>query len=347
VPQGDEGSFVFTGTFEEATTEGAYRLDVELLSEPHPSLNRKIGTTFSVGPPYFLFSIMRYGSPPPSPVPPSDQEPGQPPLLVGDRLQLVAELSGRATVEFRHEPTLRGEVSRAGQPPHVFPLDRAKEGETVRYRSQPFSPQAAGTYTVLFRAEGTTTTEVWDERVISTRNLRASPVQIMFSTALTALPTPWTPGRLVKYVSLGAMIAAVAIALGMVFIAHVVRTPLHGWLLSTGRGTPQLFVLCGNPQGTRWQHIFPKSRATLGTGPQRDYQLDLRDTGAEIAAEIYAGPWWDRSGALYLRSTRDPSHLMVDGMELAGKQPVVLMDGKAVEKPSRIRFGNYEMTFDA
>jgi hypothetical protein len=85
----------------------------------------------------------------------------------------------------------------------------------------------------------------------------------------------------------------------------------------------------------------------LGTGPQRDYQLDLRDTGAEIAAEIYVGPWWDRSGALYLRSTRDPSHLMVDGMELAGKHPVVLMNGKAVEKPSRIRFGNYEMTFDA
>ena len=44
-------AFVFTGTFEETVTEGDYRLEVELLSEQLPSLNRKMAHTFKVGAP--------------------------------------------------------------------------------------------------------------------------------------------------------------------------------------------------------------------------------------------------------------------------------------------------------
>src|SRR4029453_18775745 len=60
-PRDEDGQFVFTGTFEETVTEGDYRLEVELLSEQHPSLNRKIGTSFKVGAPYFHFDGRRDG----------------------------------------------------------------------------------------------------------------------------------------------------------------------------------------------------------------------------------------------------------------------------------------------
>jgi hypothetical protein len=139
----------------------------------------------------------------------------------------------------------------------------------------------------------------------------------------------------------------VAFSAGMALIAQYVRTPLHGWLLSTGQGPPQLFVLNGNPQGKSWRRLFPRKRATIGTEPHCDYQLDLRETAVEIAAEIYVGPWWERSAALYLRSLRTPSRVYVNGIEVAGKQGVILTDGEALEKPAHVRFGHYEMTFDA
>jgi hypothetical protein len=143
------------------------------------------------------------------------------------------------------------------------------------------------------------------------------------------------------------MALGAAFAAGMALVGRYVRTPLHGWLLSTGKGTPQLFVLNGNPKGDSWRRFFPRKGATIGTEPDCDYQLEPRETGGEVEAEIYVGPWWDRSGALYLRSLRTPSHVYVDGVEVVGKQGVVLMDGEALEKPVHVRFGNYEMTFDA
>jgi len=346
-PQGDDGPFVFSGTFAELTTEGTYRLAVELLNEPRPSLNRKMEAVFSVGPPYFHFGITRLGSDPPVRVLGSGKGMSQPPVFAEDRLELVAELSGRMPVDFQHEPTLHGEIVRAGQALQVLPLERMQEGETVRYRSKPFSLSVPGTYGVVFRAEGHTTAEVWDERVISTRSLRTSPMQIVFPGELTVSPIPWTPGRLGKYLAAGVLAMASTIAAGMALLGNFVRTPLHGWLLSTGPGTPQLLVLSGNPHAHRWRRIFPKKRATVGTGPHCDHQLDLRDTGVEVEAEISVGPWWDRSGSLYLRSTRNPSHVSIDGVEVTAKEAVVLMDGMALEKPARIQFGHCEMTFDA
>jgi len=188
---------------------------------------------------------------------------------------------------------------------------------------------------------------VWDERIISTSSLRTSPVQIVFPGHLSVYPAPWTPRRIIMYAALGVVALTLMGSSGMAVTAHFLRTPLHGWLLSTGPGTPQLFVLSGNPKGAWWRRIFPKKQASIGTEPHCDYPLDRRAVGADIEAEISVGPWWDRSGALYLRSTRDPSHVQLNGVEVAGRQRVVLLDGMAMEKPSRVRFGNYEMTFDA
>lgn len=346
-PQGENGQFVFRGAFEETNAEGEYRLDVELLSEPHPSLNRKIGTSFKVGAPYFHFAIMRHGPLATSRVLGSRNGLAQEPVFAGDRVELLAELAGGTVVDFRREPTVRAEVLREGQPWQVFPLERVNEGETVRYRSQLFTLPAAGAYTVTFRAEGNAMTEVWDDRLISTRSLRVSPVQIVFPGRLMVSPAPWTTGRIIKYISLIGMAVGVAFGAGMALLAQYVRAPLHGWLLSTGQGAPQLFVLNGNPKEGAWRRLFPRKGVTIGTAPHCDYQLDPRETGVEVEAAIYVPPWWDRSGALYLRSHRIPSHIYVNGVEVAGKQGVILMDGEALEKPVRVRFGNYEMTFDA
>jgi hypothetical protein len=346
-PQGEDGQFVFRGAFEETNTEGEYRLDVELLSEAHPSLNRKIGTSFKVGAPYFHFAIMRHKPSVTSTVLGSANGVAQEPVFAGDRLELVAEVAGGTVVEFHREPTVRADVWREGHPWQVFPLERVSEGEKVRYRSPLFTLPTAGAYKVTFRAEGNAMTEVWDDRLISTRSLRTSPVQIVFPGKLIVSPVPWTTGRIVKYVSLTGMAIFVAFGAGMAFIAQYVRSPLRGWLLSAGLGAPQLFVLQGNPQEASWRRLFPKKGVTIGTAPHCDYQLDPRETGAEIEAEIYVPPWWDRSGALYIRSLRSPSHVYVNGGEVAGKEVILLMDGEALEKPIHIRFGNYEMTFDA
>jgi hypothetical protein len=132
----------------------------------------------------------------------------------------------------------------------------------------------------------------------------------------------------------------------MAAMAQFVRAPLRGWLLSTGKGTPHLLVLSGNPTGESWRRLFPKTRASIGTDPHCDYPLDRRDTGAEIAAEIYVGPWWERSRALYLRSRRQPSHIYVNGAEVTTREGVLLRDEDSIEKPIHVRFGNCEMTFD-
>jgi von Willebrand factor type A domain len=345
--RGDDGQFVFTGTFEETATEGDYRLEVDLLSEQHPSLNRKIAMPFKVGAPYFHFAVMRHGPFTDARVFTSRNGRAQEPLFAGDRVELLAELAGGTVVDFRREPTVRAEVWREGQPWQVYPLERVNEGETVRYRSQPFMLPSAGAYTVTFRAEGNAMAEVWDDRLISTRSLRVNPVQIVYPGKLTVSPAPWTAGRIIKYVSVVGMALGIAVAAGMALIGQYVRTPLHGWLLSTGQGTPQLFVLNGNPKGKSWRRLFPKKGVTIGTEPYGDYQLDLRETGAEIAVEVYVGPWWERSGALYLRSFRSPSHVYVDGVEVAAKQGAILTDGEALEQPVHVRFGNYEMTFEA
>jgi hypothetical protein len=346
-PQGKDGEFVFTGTFEETTTEGDYRLEVELVSEQHPSLNRKIGTSFKVGAPYFHFAVMRHVSSSTSPILASSNGRVQEAVFAGDRVELLAELAGGTTVDFRHEPTVRAEVWRDGHSWQMLPLERVSEGETVRYRSQLFTLPSAGAYTVTFRAEGNAMTEVWDDRLISTKSLRMNPVQILYPAKLTVSPTPWTAGRVITYVSLVGMALAVAGAAGMAFIGHYVRTPLRGWLLSTGQGTPQLFVLKSNPKEEAWRRIFPRKGASIGTETHCDYQLDRRETGVEIDAEVCAGPWWERSGALYLRSFRTPSHVYVNGSEVPDKQGIILMDGETLEKPVHVRFGNYEMTFDA
>jgi hypothetical protein len=346
-PQGENGQFVFRGAFEGINTEGEYRLDVELLSEPHPSLNRKIGTSFKVGAPYFQFAVMRHGPSAISRVLGSANGLAQEPVFAGDRLELLAELAGGTAVEFRREPTVRAEVWREGQPRQVFALERVNEGEMVRYRSQLFTLPAAGAYAVTFRAEGHAMAEVWDARLISTRSLRVSPVQIVFPGRLTVSSAPWTTGRIIKYVSLMGLAVGVALGAGMGLIAQYVRPPLRGWLLSTGQGAPQLFVLNGNPKEGTWRRLFPKTGVTIGTAPYCDYQLEPRETGVEVEAEIYVPPWWERSRALYLRSHRTPSHVYVNGVEVAGKQGVILMDGEALEKPIRVRFGSYEMTFDA
>jgi hypothetical protein len=272
---------------------------------------------------------------------------GQEPVFAGERVELLAELAGGTAVDFRREPTVRAEVWREGQPWQAFPLERVNEGETVRYRSRLFTLPAAGAYTVTFRAEGNAMTEVWDDRLISTRSLRVSPVQIVFPGRLTVSPVPWTTARIIKYVSLMGVLVGVAFGAGMVLIAQYVRTPLHGWLLSTGHGAPQLFVLNGNPKEESWRRLFPKKGVTIGTAPHCDYQLDPRETGVEVEAAIYVGPWWDRSRAVYLRSHRTPSYVHVNGVEVAGKQGVILVDGEALEKPVQVRFGSYEMTFDA
>jgi hypothetical protein len=217
----------------------------------------------------------------------------------------------------------------------------------VRYRSQLFTLPSSGAYSVTFRAEGKAMAEVWDDRLISTKSLRVNPVQIVYPTTLTVVPTPWTMSRVIKYVSLLGIALGMACAAGMAFIGHYVRTPLSGWLLSTGSGTPQLFVLTSNPKEDAWRRVFPRKAATIGTEPHCDYQLDQRDTGVEIDAEIYAGPWWERSGALYLRSLRTPSHVSVNGVEVADARGVVLTDGETLGKPVHVRFGHYEMSFDA
>jgi hypothetical protein len=105
--------------------------------------------------------------------------------------------------------------------------------------------------------------------------------------------------------------------------------------------------LSGNPQERSWRRLFPRKWTSIGTAPHCDYQLDPQDTGVDVEAEIYVGPWWDRSGVLYLRSARHPSHVSVNGIEVPGKASVILMDGEALEKPVHVRFGTYEMTFDA
>jgi hypothetical protein len=334
----DDAPFVFTGAFEQTATPGDYRLEVELLSEQHPSLNRKIGTSFKVGAPYFHFAVMRHGSVATSRVLASGDGVAQEPVFTGDRVELLAELAGGTAVDFRREPTVRAEVGREGQPWHVYPLERVNEGETVRYRSQLFTLPAAGAYTVTFRAEGTAMAEVWDDRLISTRSLRASAVQIVYPGKLTVLPAPWTTGRIVKYISLVAMALGVAVAAGMAVIGQYVRSPLRGWLLSTGQGTPQLFVLNGNPKAEAWRRLFPRTRVTIGTEPHCDYQLELRETGVEIDAAIYVGPWWERSQALYVRSFRTPSHVYVDGVEVTATQGIILTEGETLEKPVRVRF---------
>jgi hypothetical protein len=346
-PRGVDGPFEFTGAFEETTTEGDYRLEVELLSEQHPSLNRKIGTSFKVGAPSFRFVVMRHGRSTTSRVLASGHGGAQDPVFVGDRVELLAELVDGTAVDFRREPTVRAEVWREGQPGQVFSLQRVNEGEAVRYRSQLVTLPSAGAYTVTFRVEGSAMAEVWDDRLISTRSVRVSPIQIVYPGKLTVSPAPWTTGRIMTYVSLVGTALGVALVVGMAFIGQYVRIPLRGWLLSTGQGTPQLFVLNSNPKGDAWRRLCPRKRLTIGTAPHCDYQLDLRETGIEIDVEIYVGPWWERSGALYLRSFRAPSHVLVNGAEVAAKQDVILMAGEALEKPVHVRFGNYEMTFEA
>ena len=346
-PQGEDGPFVFTGAFEETARAGDYRLEVELLSEQHPSLNRKISTSFKVGAPYFHFAVMRHGPFATSPVLASGNGRPQEAVFAGDRVELLAELAGGTAVDFRREPTVRAEVRREDQPWQVFPLERVNEGETVRYRSQLFTLPSAGAYAVTFRAEGNAMEEVWDDRLISSKSWRANPVQIVYPGKLTVSPAPWTTGRIMKYVSLVGMALGVACAAGMAFIGHYVRTPLRGWLLSTGPGTPQLFVLNSNPKEEAWRRVFPIKGATIGTEPHCDYQLDRRETGVEIDVEICAGPWWEQTGALYLRSFRTPSYVLVNGVEVTDKRGVILTDGEALEKPIRVQFGNYEMTFDA
>jgi hypothetical protein len=290
---------------------------------------------------------MRHVSSSTSPILASSNGRVQEAVFAGDRVELLAELAGGTTVDFRHEPTVRAEVWRDGHSWQMLPLERVSEGETVRYRSQLFTLPSAGAYTVTFRAEGNAMTEVWDDRLISTKSLRMNPVQILYPAKLTVSPTPWTAGRVITYVSLVGMALAVAGAAGMAFIGHYVRTPLRGWLLSTGQGTPQLFVLKSNPKEEAWRRIFPRKGASIGTETHCDYQLDRRETGVEIDAEVCAGPWWERSGALYLRSFRTPSHVYVNGSEVPDKQGIILMDGETLEKPVHVRFGNYEMTFDA
>ena len=345
--QGEDGRFVFIGMFEETVTAGDYRLEVELLSEQHPSLNRKIATSFKVGAPYFLFTVMRHELSAASPVLTSDNGRAQATVFAGDRVELLAELVGGTVVDFRREPIVRAEVGRNGQSWHVFPLDRDSQSETVRYRSQLFTLPSSGAYSVTFRAAGNAMAEVWDDRLISTKSLRVNPVQIIYPTTLTVVPTPWTTSRVIKYVSLVGIALGMACAAGMAFIGHYVRTPLSGWLLSTGSGTPQLFVLTSNPKEGAWRRLFPRKGATIGTEPHCDYLLDRRETGVEIDAEIYAGPWWERSGALYLRSLRTPSHVSVNGIELADTRGIILTDGETLEKPVHVRFGHYEMSFDA
>jgi hypothetical protein len=346
-PRGEDGPFAFTGSFEDTTTDGDYRLEVELSSAQHPSLNRKIGTAFKVGAPYFHFAVMRRGPSPTGPVLTSGNGRAQETIFAGDRVELLAELAGGTAVDFRREPMVRAEVWRNGQSWQVLPLERDSQGETVRYRSQLFTLPSAGAYSVTFRAEGNAMAEVWDDRLISTKSLRVNPVQIVYPTTLTVAPTPWTMGHIIKHMSLAGMVLAIACAAGMALIGHYVRTPLRGWLLSTGAGTAQLFVLNGNPKEEAWRRVFPRKGATIGTGPLCDYQLDRRETGVEIDAEIYVGPWWERTEALYLRSLQTPSRVAVNGIEVAGKRGVILTDGETLGKPVRIRFGNYEMSFDA
>jgi len=108
-----------------------------------------------------------------------------------------------------------------------------------------------------------------------------------------------------------------------------------------------LFVLNSNPKDQAWRRVFPRKGATIGTETHCDYQLDRRETGVEVDVEISAGPWWERSQGLYLRSFRIPSHVYVNGVEVLDKRGVILTDGETMEKPVRVRFGNYEMTFDA
>jgi hypothetical protein len=267
--------------------------------------------------------------------------------FAGDRVELLAELAGGTSADFRREPTVRAEIGRDGQLWQMFPLERDRQGETVRYRSRLFTLPSAGAYTVTFRAEGNAMAEVWDDRLISTRSLRVNPVQIVYPAQLTVAPAPWTLGRIITYVSVMGMALGVAGAAGMAFIGHYVRAPLRGWLLSTGAGTPQLFVLNSNPKEEPWRRVFPRKGATIGTEPHYDYPLDRRETGVEIDAEIRAGPWWERPGALYLRSFRTPSQISVNGVEVVDKGGIILTDGETLEKPVRIRFGDYEMSFDA
>jgi hypothetical protein len=345
--RGEDGGFVFTGRFEETATEGDYRLEVELLSEQHPSLNRKIGTSFVVGAPYFHFAVVRHGPSSPAPILTSSNGHVHETVYAGDRVELLAELAGGPAVDFHREPTVRAEVWRDGQAWQTLALERVRAEEAVRYRSPLLTLPAAGAYSMTFRAEGNAVAEVWDERLISTKSLRVNPVQIVYPATLTVSPRPWTTGRIAMSVSLVGMALGMAGAAGMAFIGHYVRTPLRGWLLSTGQRTPQLFVLNGNPKEDAWRRLFPRKGVTIRTEMPCDYQLDRHETGVEIDVEISAGPWWERSGELYIRSFRSPSHVYVNEVEVPDKRGVILTDGEALEKPVRVRFGDYEMTFDA
>jgi hypothetical protein len=347
LPQGVEAPFEFTGAFEDIATEGDYRLEVELLSEHFPSLNRKLGAAFKVGAPYFHFAVTRYEGSTASPVLASGMMGATEPVLAGDRIQLLAEPVGGTAIDFRREPTVRAEVWRDGQPWQVFPLERSYEGEVVRYRSQLVTLPSAGPYRVTFRAEGNAATEVWDDRLIGMQSVQVSPIQLVYSAKLIAAPVPWSLGRISMYISVVGTALGVVFAAGMAFIGQYVRRPLRGWLLSTGHSTPQLFVLNSNPTGEVWHRLFPRKGVRIGTAPKCDYQLDLRETGVDIEVEISVGPWWERSGRLYVRSCRTPSHVAVNGVEVTAKPDVFLMDGEALEKPVHMRFGNYEMTFEA
>lgn len=68
-------------------------------------------------------------------------------------------------------------------------------------------------------------TEVWDDRLISTRSLRVSPVQIVFPGKLTVSPAPWTTGRVIKYVLLIGTAVGGVVAAGSSLIAQYVRAP--------------------------------------------------------------------------------------------------------------------------
>jgi hypothetical protein len=39
--------------------------------------------------------------------------------------------------------------------------------------------------------------------------------------------------------------------------------------------------------------------------------------------------------------------VLVNGVEVTDKRGVILTDGETLEKPVLVRFGNYEMSFDA
>lgn len=149
------------------------------------------------------------------------------PVFAGDRVDFLAELLGGTVVDFCREPTVRTEVWREGRPWQVVPLERVHEDEAVRYRSHLVTLPSAGAYTVIFRAEGNATAEVWNDRLISTRSVRESPEQIVYPGKLTVSPVPWSPGRIIMYASLAGTALGVVFAAGMAVIGQYVRSPLR------------------------------------------------------------------------------------------------------------------------